>query len=98
MRKFAFVLIAAAISTTANAAEWRCYGGTGYYWNQTYSSSRCGWVYSDEESYRLNRNRAVEELDRNSLGGSRRASDRACKAAIEAGVENDLASSYGCRE
>jgi len=99
MSKLVFALALTAFAVPANAAEWRC-SGTNYYgsWNQSYSSSRCGWVYSDQELYARGQRRAVEELGYNSHGGSRRASDRACKNAIESGVENDLASSYGCRE
>jgi hypothetical protein len=101
MKRFAmlatFALVMAILAGTAcqsNAAQWRCttnYNGYG-------SSSHCGWVYSEQELYERGQRNAIRELDYNSRGGTRRASDRACKAAIEAGVDNDLASSYGCRE
>jgi hypothetical protein len=90
-----FALLMAILAGTAsqsNAAQWRCttnYNGYG---------SSCGWVYSEQELYERGQRNAIRELDYNSRGGTRRASDRACKAAIEAGVDNDLASSYGCRE
>src|SRR5215469_763783 len=48
-----------------SAAEWRCYGNT----------SRCGWVYSEQELDQMRQNRAVRELDYSSRGGTRRASD-----------------------
>ena len=98
MKRFAMLATLAAIlagtASQSNAAQWRCttnYNGSG-------SSSHCGWVYSEQELYERGQRNAIRELDYNSRGGTRRASDRACKAAIEAGVDNDLASSYGCRE
>jgi hypothetical protein len=92
--KTAIVLaLAAMLADPASAAQWRC--STSY---NGRSFSRCGWVYSPQELYERGQENALRELDSNSAGGARRPSDRACKNAIERGVENDLASSYGCRE
>jgi hypothetical protein len=90
----ALAAILAGTASPSNAAQWRC--TTSY--NGNTSSSHCGWVYSQQELYERGQRNAVRELDYNSAGGTRRPSDRACKEAIERGVENDLASSYGCRE
>jgi hypothetical protein len=90
MKRFAMLATLAAIlagtASQSNAALWRC------------TTNYCGWVYSEQELYERGQRDAIRELDYNSRGGTRRASDRACKAAIEAGVDNDLAWSYGCRE
>jgi len=97
MRVIKFVLATTVLvggASTANAAEWRC--STSF--NGNTSSSSCGWVYTQQELYELWQRKAIRELDYNSAHGRRRPSDRACKEAIEAGVENELASSYGCRE
>jgi hypothetical protein len=96
MRKLVLAMAIAAVAVPAHAAEWRCYGGTNYYWNQSYSSSRCGWVYSEQEIYEQHQSAAERGLDYNSRGGTRRASERACTQALESGVDPDLMRSYGC--
>lgn len=92
--KTIILLTILGLTLPANAAEWRCVSS----YNYGSSQSRCGWVMSAQERYERGQANAERNLDHNSQGGTRRASDRACKAAIEAGVENDVASSYGCRE
>jgi hypothetical protein len=92
MVKFILAMaILAGAASPSSAAQWRC--TTDYY-----NTTSCGWVYSPQELYERGQANAIRNLDYNSAGGRRRPSDRACKAAIEAGVENDLAWSYGCRE
>jgi len=77
---------------SADAAEYRCssYCPT---WNQCFS--RCSWFYSEQEIYEQRQNRALQNLDHDTRGGTRRPSNEACTAAIEAGVENGT---LGCRQ
>ena len=91
MVKFVLAMaILAGAASPSSAAQWRC--------TTNYNTISCGWVYDPQELYERGQANAIRNLDYNSAGGRRRPSDRACKAAIEAGVDNDLAWSYGCRE
>jgi len=91
MVKFVLAMaILAGAASPSSAAQWRC--------TTNYGTISCGWVYDPQELDERGQANAVRDLDYNSAGGTRRPSDRVCKAAIEAGVDNDLAWSYGCRE
>jgi len=95
MRKTILVTAIITLSATAaSAAEYRCY--TNY--NGGSSFTRCRWYYTEQEIYQRNMDAGLWNLQRNSWGGTRRPSHDACAAAIETGVANDVASSYGCRE
>jgi hypothetical protein len=93
MKKLIFV---AAIlqATIANAAELRC--RTTWWWGQAYT--RCVPWFSEQELYEQRQGATVNDLDRSTRGGTRRASQAACQAALEAGVWADVTMSYGCSE
>ena len=96
MTRFFIAGIAALFVTTetAHAYELRCQ--TYYYGNQSYS--RCVPWYTEQELYQQNQAGRINDLNRSSRGGTRRASEAACQAALEAGVSADVTTSYGCRE
>jgi hypothetical protein len=96
MKKALLTGIAALLLATgaANAYEIRCQ--TNYYWNSSYS--RCVPWYSEQDIYQLRQAGTVNDLNRSSRGGTRRASQAACQAALEAGVPADVTTSYGCSE
>src|SRR5262245_57799733 len=80
----------------AHAYELRCQTYYYYYGNQSYS--RCVPWYTEQELYQQNQAGRINDLNRSSRGGTRRASDAACQAALEAGISADVTMSYGCRE
>ena len=90
----ALFLATGAAQAPSNAYELRCQ--TYYNGNQSYS--RCLPWYSEQELYQLNQAGKINDLNRSSRGGTRRASEAACQAALEAGVSADVTTSYGCRE
>jgi len=90
----ATLLLATGTAHPANAYELRCQ--TYYYGNQSYS--RCVPWYTEQELYQQNQAGRINDLNRSSRGGTRRASEAACQAALEAGVSADVTTSYGCRE
>jgi hypothetical protein len=95
MKKSTIVLVAAMLqATSATAAELRCI--TDYYWGRAYS--RCTPWFSEREFYEQRQNATVNDLDRSSRGGTRRAAEPACQAALEAGVPSSVTMSYGCSE
>jgi ABC-type sulfate transport system substrate-binding protein len=100
MKKLALVGTAALFLATgaaqapANAYELRCQ--TYYSGNQSYS--RCVPWYTEQELYQQNQAGRINDLNKSSRGGTRRASEAACQAALEAGVSADVTTSYGCRE
>jgi hypothetical protein len=90
----ALFLATRAAHAPANAYELRCQ--TYYYGNQSYS--RCVPWYTEQELYQQNQAGRINDLNRSSRGGTRRASEAACQAALEAGVSADVTTSYGCHE
>src|SRR5262245_26616557 len=100
VRKLFLTSIAALFQATgaaqapANAYELR--RQTYYYGNQSYS--RCVPWYTEQELYQQNQVGRINDLNRSSRGGTRRVSEAACQAALEAGVSADVTMSYGCRE
>ena len=90
----AALFLATGAAHPANAYELRCQ--TYYYGNQSYS--RCVPWYTEQELYQQNQAGRINDLNRSSRGGTRRASEAACQAALEAGVSADVTMSYGCRE
>ena len=88
------LFLATGTAHPANAYELRCQ--TYYYGNQSYS--RCVPWYTEQELYQQNQAGRINDLNRSSRGGTRRASEAACQAALEAGVSADVTTSYGCRE
>jgi hypothetical protein len=92
---FLSTVISLLISTPVAAAEYRCRHYCPY-WNQCYSS--CSWFYTEQELYERGMANAERNLDYNSQGGTRRPSAGACTRALEAGVENSVRWSYGCRD
>src|SRR5215475_4648792 len=90
----ALLLATGAAQAPANAYELRCQ--TYYYGNQSYS--RCVPWYTDQELYQQNQASRINDLNRSSRGGTRRAPEAACQAALEAGVSADVTTSHGCRE
>jgi hypothetical protein len=94
MRKLVFAMaMLGAVASPSVAAEWRC--STSCSGNSC--SSRCGWVYSQQELYEAGQNRGIRNLDYNTQGGTRRPSDAACTAAIESGADPDVIRSYKCQ-
>ena len=95
MKKLAITFIAVVLQATASDAyELRCQ--TYYGWNQSYS--RCVPVFSEQEIYQRRQGATINDLNRSSGGGTRRAPQAACQAALEAGVSADVTKSYGCAE
>jgi hypothetical protein len=90
----ALVVVATLQTTTSSSYELRCQ--THYGWNFSYS--RCVPWFSEQELYEQRQNATVNDLDRSSRGGTRRASEPACQAALEAGVSADVTKSFGCSE
>src|SRR5215510_16193691 len=76
------LFLATAAAHPANAYELRCQ--TYYYGNQSYS--RCVPWYTEQELYQQNQASRINDLNRSSRGGTRRALEAACQAALEAGV------------
>jgi hypothetical protein len=82
--------------TNASAAETQCRSICDYY--QCFT--RCRQVYSLQELYERNQYNSERELDyrrRDQGHGSRYRLDNACTRALEAGVDPELMTSYGCR-
>ena len=100
MKKIMVILVVAILAScqqplrSADAAELRCV--TDYYLGRSYS--RCAPWFSEQEIYQQNQAATVNDLDRSSRGGTRRASEPACQAALEAGVPAHVTMSYGCSE
>jgi hypothetical protein len=94
MRKLVLAIVIAASAIPTNAYEIRCQ--TYYSWSSSYS--RCVPWYSEQELYQQRQRATVNDLDRSSRGGTRRASQAACQAALEAGVSAEVTMSYGCNE
>src|SRR5215472_7469274 len=90
----AALFLATGATHPINAYELRCQ--TYYYGNQSYS--RCVPWYTEQQLYQQNQAGRINDLNRSSRGGTRRASEAACQAALEAGVPADVTTSYGCRE
>jgi len=96
MRKLIFALTIAMNAAPVHVYELRCQ--TYYdYWNRS-SYSRCLPLYSEQEIYQQRQGATVNDLDRSSGGGTRRAPQAACQAALKAGVSADVTKSYGCVE
>jgi hypothetical protein len=89
MSKILLTISLLASTLPANAATWRC--------NTSWNGYQCGWFYSQQELYERGQDAAVRALEYYSRGGTRRPPANVCNAALEAGVENDILWSYGCR-